>query len=138
MLWILWTTIIKSKVFTNVQKKGRERLLKSYPNITFTTSDRVSSAPRFPTVFVKKMQGAAKGQTTEMKSVEATISTFQIEVTTNTNQDDAEKVADVVEDIMVSLGYDPIGEPFPDNTQDVYRNISRYQRVIGEDDILNF
>lgn len=138
MLWILWTTIIKSKVFTNVQKKGRERLLKSYPNITFTTSDRVSSAPRFPTVFIKKMQGAAKGYTLEDSAVNAIQSVFQIEVTTNTNQDDAEKVADVIADIMISMGYNMIGEPFPDNTSDVYRNISRWQRLIGYNDILNF
>lgn len=138
MLWILWTSIIKSKVFTNVQRKGRERLLKTYPGITFTTSSKVSTKPKFPTVFIRKMQGTARGQTLEDSKVNAILSVFQVEVTTNTNQEDAEKVADVIADIMISMGYDMIGEPFPDDSTDVYRNISRWQRVIGYNDILDF
>lgn len=134
----MWTTIIKSKVFTNVQKKGRERLLKTYPSITFTTSSKVSTKPKFPTVFIRKMQGTSRGQTLEDSEANAILSVFQIEVTTNTNQDDAEEVADVIADIMISMGYDMVGEPFPEDSAYVYRNISRWQRLIGYNDILNF
>lgn len=125
-------------MFTNVQKVGRERLLKKYPNINFTTSDRAPTKPKFPTVYIRKMQGSPRGGTLEDAKVNAVLSTFQIEVTTNTSQNDAETVADVVADIMTDMGYEMIGEPFADNTADTYRNLSRYQQLIGYNDILNF
>lgn len=134
----MWTKIIPPKVFTNVQKIGKEKLLKKYPNINFTTSDRAPTKPKFPTVYIKKMQGSARGGTLEDAKVNAVLSVFQIEVTTNTSQNDAETVADAVADIMTDMGYGMIGEPFPDNTADIYRNVSRYQRLIGYGDILNF
>lgn len=134
----MWTSIIKPKVFTNVQKKGKEKLLKKFPNINFTTSDKSAAKPKFPTVYIKQMQGSARGQTLEDTQPNAILSTFQIEITTNTTQTDAENVADVIAGIMISMGYSMIGEPFPDNSSDTYRNVSRWQRLIGHDDILNF
>lgn len=134
----MWIKIIPSKVFTRIQMAGREKLLKRYPNINFTTNDRASSKPKFPTVYVKKMQGSARGRTLEDTKVNGILAIYQIEVTTNTNQNDAENVADVVADTMISMGFDMVGEPFPDNTADVYRNISRWQRIIGYNDKLNF
>lgn len=134
----MWTSIIKPKVFTNVQKKGKEKLLKKFPNINFTTSDKSTAKPKFPTVYIKQMQGSAKGKDLEASAINATLSIFQIEVTTNTTQNDADIVADIIENIMVSMLYEPIGEPFADSNSDVYRNIARYQRIIGYNDILNF
>lgn len=126
------------KVFTHLQMVGREKLSKRYPNINFTTSDRAATKPKFPTVYVKKLQGSARGRTLEDTKVNGILTTFQIEVTTNTNQSDAENAANVVADIMIDMGFDMMGEPLPDNSADVYRNVSRWQRLIGYNDILNF
>lgn len=134
----MWSTMIKSKVFTNIQRKGKEKLQKKYPNINFTTSGRTTTKPKFPNVYIKKMQGKAIGQTLEDAKINGVISSFQIDVTTNTNQNDADNVADVIANIMIDMGYDMIGEPFPDDSEDVYRNTSRWQRPIGYNDILNF
>lgn len=113
------------KVFTHLQMVGREKLSKRYPNINFTTSDRAATKPKFPTVYVKKLQGSARGRTLEDTKVNGILTTFQIEVTTNTNQSDAENAANVVADIMIDMGFDMMGEPLPDNSADVYRNVSR-------------
>ncbi len=121
-----------------MQKKGKEKLLKKFPNINFTTSDKSTAKPKFPTVYIKQMQGSAQGQTLEDTQPNAILSTFQIEITTNTTQTDAENVADVIAGIMISMGYSMIGEPFPDNSSDIYRNVSRWQRLIGYNDILKF
>lgn len=134
----MWATLIKSKVFTNIQRKGREKLQKKYPNINFTTSGRTATKPKFPNVYVQKMQGKAIGKTLEDAKVNGVISSFQIDVTTNTNQNDADNVADVIADIMIDMGYDMIGDPFPDDSEDVYRNTSRWQMTIGYNDKLNF
>lgn len=117
---------------------GNEKLSGKYQDINFTTSDRSMKNPKFPNVYIKKMQGSAIGGTLEDAKVNGIISTYQIEVTTNTSQSDAENVADVIADIMTDMGYSMIGDPFADNTDDIYRNVSRYQRQIYFNDILNF
>lgn len=134
----MWTRIIPSKVFTHVQAEGREKLQKKYPNINFTTSDKVSTKAKFPTVYIQKLQGKPVGRTLEDTKVNGITATFQIDVTTNTNQTDADNVADAIADIMISINFDMIGEPFPDDSTDVYRNVSRWQRTIGYNDKLNF
>ena len=133
----MWTSDIASSVFTRVKAEATKRLKTKYPDIYFTTLSRVATTPKFPTVYVKRMQGAERGQTLEGTTLNAILSTFQIEVTTNTNDTEAQEVADIVCEIMKSMRYQMLGEPFPDNTaSDTYRNVARYQRIIGYNDIL--
>lgn len=134
----MWTRIIPSKVFTHVQAKGREKLQKKYPNINFTTSDKASTKPKFPTVYIRELQETPTGYTLEDTKINGITSSFQIDVTTNTNQNDAANVADVIADIMIDMGYRILGTPVADNSVDTYRNISRYSRLIGYNDKLNF
>lgn len=131
----MWTKYIKSKVFTRVKTIGTERLEKQFPNINFTTSSKASTMPKFPTVYVKQLQGAEQGQTLEGTSINGIMAGFQIDVTDNQSENNAYTVADVVLEIMKSMGFDVIGSPFSDDTGDGYRVTSRYQRIIGANDI---
>lgn len=133
----MWTSDITSIVFTRIKAIGNKKLKTKYPNINFTTSSESSTTPKFPTVYVKRLQGAERGQDLEGTSVNATICSFQIEVTTNTNDTEAQEVADVVCSVMKAMRFQILGEPFADNTQNgVSRNVARYQRIIGYGDIL--
>lgn len=133
----MWTSDITSIVFTRIKAIGNKKLKTKYPNINFTTSSESSTTPKFPTVYVKRLQGAERGQDLEGASVNATICSFQIEVTTNTNDTEAQEVADVVCSVMKDMRFQILGEPFADNTQKgVSRNVARYQRIIGYGDIL--
>ena len=141
----MWTKIIPSKVFTRLKNEGKKRIENTYDSYekkfkspNFTDTDRSTSTTKFPTIYLKKMQGKAIGRTLEDTKVNGITSTFQIEVTTNTKQNDSEIIADVLADLMIEMGYEMIGDPVPDNTGDVYRNISRWQRTIGYNDKLNF
>lgn len=129
---------MENKIYNNIKVQGTAKLKKKYPNITFTDSDRSSTTPKFPTVYIKKMQGASKGRSLQGNSLNAATFPYQIEVTTNTTQDDAEEVADVIADIMVSMGFDAVGTPFPDNSGDAFRVVARYERIIGAKELLNF
>lgn len=132
----MWISDIQSNVFTRVKTEATKRLKSTYPGIFFGTSDRVTKEPTFPTVIIKKLQGGERGQTLDGRSVNAVLSSFQIEVTDNVSEKRAEDVADVVCEIMKSMAYNMNGEPFPDNTESVYRNISRYSRIVGSGDQL--
>jgi len=133
----MWTSDIGSKVFTVIKAKATSKLKTKYPDINFTTSSKASTNPKFPTVYVKRLQGAERGQDIEGTSVNAILSSFQIEVTTNTSDTEAQEVADVIADVMKSMRYQMIGEPFPDNSSsDTHRNVARYQRLVGYNDTL--
>lgn len=132
----MWTSEIPSIVFTRIKTEGLKKLKSKYPNIQFTTSSKKATDSKFPTVYVKRMQGSERGQTLDGTSVNAILSTLQIEVTDDVSDVRAQEVADVVYGIMKSMRYEAIGEPFPDNDDSTYRNVARYRRIIGYNDIL--
>lgn len=130
----MWTTDIVYKVFAKIKVECSKKLKSKYPDIYFTKESKVLKDAQFPTVYLKRMQGAERAQDLEGTSLNGVLSTFQVEVTTNTNDEEAQEVADVVCQIMKSMGYRMLGEPFPDNTGDTHRNVSRYQREIDYTD----
>ena len=132
----MWTTNIQNTVLTRIKAEGNKQLKSKYPDIRFTTSSKTQTNPKFPTVYVKRMQGAERGQTLDGQSVNAILSSFQIEVADNVSDDRAQEVADVVYEIMKSMRFQVLGEPIADNTDSEYRNIARYQRLIGANDII--
>lgn len=132
----MWTSDIESIVFTRIKVEATERLKEQYPSINFTTSSKVRTNPTFPNVYVKRLQGSEAGQTLDGQTVNAVMSSFQIEVTDNVNDKRAQEVADVVYSIMKKMRYECNGEPFKDNIDETHRNVARYRRLIGYNDTL--
>ena len=132
----MWTSDITSIVFTRIKVEATKELKSKYPDINFTTSDKVRTEPTFPNVYVKRLQGSERGQTLDGETVNATLCSFQIEVADNVNDNRSQEVADVIYTIMKKMKFETIGEPFPDNVDDVHRNVARYRRIIGYNDTL--
>lgn len=133
----MWTKYIKSIVFTRIKTEGTTKLQKQFPNIYFTTSDKVSTTPKFPTVYLKKLQGAERGRDLEATSINAVVVGFQIDVIDNKSDNNAENVSDVIGDSMKTMGFEMVGDPFPNSqSTDEYRFTSRWQRVIGSNDVI--
>ena len=132
----MWTNKIASLIFTELKKQGLKRLSAKteYSNAFFTTSSRVQTAPKFPTIYLEKLQGSEQGRTLEKGVPNAIVSTFQVIVTYNVSQFGANDVADIVSDIMNELGYELMPDPTPMASQDTYQNIARYRRTIGKDE----
>lgn len=132
----MWTSDIASIVFTRIKVEATEKLKSKYPDINFTRSNKVRTEPTFPNVYVKELQGAERGHTLDGESVNAILSSFQIEVADNVSDNRAREVADVVFLIMKKMKYEAIGLPFQDNIDGVHRNVARYRRIIGYNDTL--
>lgn len=135
----MWTSDITSVVYTRVQAIVRKKLKTKYPDINFTTSSVSSTDPKFPTVYIKRLQGSERGQDLEGIDVNAILCSFQVEVSSNGSDTVAQEVADEVCKVFKSMRFQILGEPYPDNTnaqKGVFRNIARYQRIIGYGDIL--
>ena len=132
----MWTNKITSLIFTELKKRGLERLSAKteYANAFFTTSSRVQTTAKFPTIYLEKLQGSEQGRTLEKGVPNAIVSTFQVIVTDNVSQFRANDVADIVSDIMNELGYELMADPTPTASQDTYQNIARYRRTIGKNE----
>ena len=133
----MWFSRITNIVLTRVKAIVGKKLNTKYPGLDFTTSDTSPKEPTFPTVYIKRLPGAEREQDLDGTSVNAMLVTFQVEVTDNVSDTRAQEVADSVCAVMKSMRFQILGEPFPDNTQSgIYRNIARYQRVVGYGDTL--
>lgn len=132
----MWTNKIASFIFTELKKQGLERLSTKteYANAFFTTSSRVQTTAKFPTIYLEKLQGSERARTLEKGVPNAIVSTFQVIVTDNVSQFRANDVADIVSDIMNELGYELMADPTPTASQDTYQNIARYRRTIGKNE----
>lgn len=132
----MWFSRITTTVFTRIKSIVNKKLKSTYPDINFTTSDKSSTDPKFPTVYIKRMQGMERGQDLDGTSVNAMLVTFQVEVTDNISDTRALEVADTCCAVMKSMRFQLVGEPVPDNSNGKFRNIARYQRIIGYNDTL--
>ena len=133
----MWTKNIFTSVYSRVSANGRIRLISKYPKINFTNSTPKSKITAFPTVIITKLQGSEVGKDIEQSFVNGVISNIQIEVITNTSQEDSDYIADVCLDLMKTLRYEMVGEPYSNTTQEnEYRNISRYRREVDYGDVI--
>lgn len=133
----MWAKNVFTSVYSRVSANGRIRLRSKYPQVVFTSNTPKTKITSFPTIIISAMDSMDTGKTFEGKQVNATYSNIQIEVITNTSQEDADYVADVCYDLISDLSYSASTKPMPASTQDSeYRNIARYRRVVGSDDIL--
>lgn len=127
---------IENIVFSRIKNEFSATLKSKYKDLNFTTSNRTSSTPKFPTVYVHMMLSAEQGQTLENQSINAVMATFRIEVDANDKQSTAREVADECLRIMKKMRFNVTGMPYLDNQPDVYRVISTYRRMIGVNDIM--
>lgn len=127
---------IETQVFSLIKAKFSAKIKAKYKDLNFTTSDRSSTKPKFPTVYIHLLESPEIGSDLDGTSVNGINATFQIDVTDNQSQARADEVAKEILRIMKSMRFKLVGMPFHDNSGDTYRTVSRYRRLIGAGDIL--
>jgi hypothetical protein len=106
-----------------------------YPNLNITDDDKQLEKPSFPTVFVQDIGGAEQGQDIEGKSVNAVLSTIQIDVVDNEKRSNVREVMSEMIRIMKSMGYSiTTTANFERTTDNTYRMVARFRRMIGYND----
>ena len=127
---------IETQVFSLIKAKFSAKIKAKYKDLNFTTSDRSSTKPKFPTVYIHLLESPEIGSTLEGTEIPGINATFQIDVTDNQSQTRADEVAKEILKVMKSMRFKSAGIPFHDNSGDTYRTVSRYRRIIGDGDIL--
>ena len=125
-------TIIYSRIKAHLTSKFKTK----YPDISFTTSDRVQSTPKFPNVYVQLVGSPEVGNDLENNTILGVEATFQIETTDNNSQNRAKDVMDEVVKVMKSMRFTVMVMPEFQNTNSAYRCVTRFRRVVGSLDKL--
>lgn len=128
--------MLESQIFTLIKTKFSKKLKDRYPDLTFTTSDRVETKPKFPTVYIHEMPGMEDGADTEGNEINAVLCSFQIEVTTNKQMNETKEIMNEILRIMKSMRFQVISMPEFQNTNNVYRRVARFRRMIADKDFL--
>lgn len=121
-------TIIYSRIKAHLTSKFKTK----YPNISFTTSDRVQSAPKFPNVYVHLVGSPEVGNDLENNTILGVEATFQIETTDNQSQSRAKEVMNEVVMCMKTMRFSVVAMPEFDNTDSTFRSVARFRRTIGK------
>ena len=127
---------IETIVYSRIKAILTSKLKTKYPNITFTTSDKVSSNPKFPNVYVHMLGSQETGEDVENNTINGVLTTFQIEVTDNELQTKAKDVMSEVVEIMKGMRFSVNAMPEFKNTDTAFRSVARFRRTIGNSDII--
>lgn len=127
---------IQTRVFSRIKNKFPTSLKIKYPNASFTTSDRVQENPQFPNIYVHERASTETGEDLEGLSINAIISSFQIDVTDNESMNNAREIMTYIVSTMKSMRFKVVSMPEFTNTPDIYRLSATFRRVIGNNDVL--
>lgn len=127
---------IESQIFSLIKAKFSAKIKAKYKDLNFTTSDRSSTKPKFPTVYIHMIDSQEVGSDLEGTSIPGVKVAFQVDVSDNQNNSRTDEVAREVLRIMKSMRFKPFPMPMHNNTGDVYITTARYRRVVGDGDIL--
>lgn len=101
-----------------------------------TNNESRLSGTIFPTIYVKELPAVEKERDLEGNTINAVLSTFQIDCIINTSQSQAKKMAQIVSEIMKELQFEITAMPSFNSKEKVYRSTARYRRTITKKDRL--
>lgn len=127
---------VENIVFSRVKHDVNAKLKTKYPNLAFTTSDKVIKDAKFPAVYVHLLPALEMGQDIEGKTINAGMFTFQIDVSDNQSQNRAKKVMDEIVASMKSMRFELVAFPEFQNSDSAFRSVARFRRVIGAGETL--
>ena len=127
---------IQSIVFSRIKHTFPSEVKANFPDLFFTTNDRTSDDPKFPSVYVHELPGIERGQTLEGNEICAVLSTFEIRVSDNENMENVTAVMNAVVDIMKSMRFEVVSMPEFRNTSSLYIKVARFRRMVGMGDTL--
>lgn len=136
-----WTYSIESKIYTIVKTRLEKALKTTYPNLYIAQQERINEEPQFPTVILQMLSSPEMGADLENLTVNAMLVTWECHITVSKAQGLSvlRKVASAVLDNFKLLRFNVLerGE-ITRETSDTYVLISRFRRVIGGNEEINF
>jgi len=127
-----WYMQIQSKVLTQVEYMMK----KKYPKLICTTKNENGQPAKFPTLFLHELQSIEQGQDLTNETVNAVLSTIEIQVWTNTTETDCRNIIAEAVNQMKLLQYNITGMPIVEVNDKIAWGVVRCRRMVGNADKL--
>lgn len=127
---------LESQIYSRVKNKMPSSIKEKYSDLNITTNSTNLKDAKFPCVYVHMIDSPEDGEDMEGDSTNAILVSFVIEVIDNQSQSNTTEVSKAVQKIMKEMRFRVVGSPINDNTDTTYRKISRYRRIIANNDTL--
>lgn len=124
-----WVTQIEDNVRDYIESE-----LTEYEDILVTSEPYTGDVPTFPVVYVHEMSQREVGQDLDGSNIVAVSTTFQIEIATSTKAL-CKDISTKVMMLMKELRFKVIASPLYQEGNGYSKSVSRYERVIGGEDI---
>ena len=130
-----WFAKIEPTVFSQVEYMLTKREDAPYPTMKCTTVSQ-TTINTFPTLYLHELQPVETGMDLTNESVNAVISTIEIQAWTNTTEKECKDIltATIVE--MKRLGYNVTMFPSVTTDSKIAWGAARFRRIIGAGDTL--
>lgn len=130
----LWFMNVESVVFDRVKKASKDYLSK-YSDLTFTSQEMSLTNPKFPCVEIRELEGIEAANTLDNRDVAAYMSTFQVNVYSESSKSIARDVmSEIMRCFKEELQFNLVAMPVHANVGDVHRYSARCRRMIGAGD----
>lgn len=133
-----WIMMIPSLVFTKLKRNFSTKTMKKF-NMTdenFSSLSNANKEPTFPFVYLQLLPGIEIGEDLERTTINGQELTFQVDVTDNCSKETARLIMAEVLKGMKKMSFSVVGTPHEDNTDDTFRYIARFRRLISKNDCL--
>lgn len=130
-----WFAEIESNVFTQVSYMLAERTDAPYPDLNCTTVSQ-NTMVHFPTLYLHELQPVEAGNDLVNESVNAVLSTIEIQVWTNVSEKDCKDIITAAVLEMKRLGYNVTMFPSVQTDSKIAWGAARFRRMVGSCDSL--
>lgn len=131
-----WAFELENLIYSKVKASATKVLKTKFPKIYFTTSNMNKGEPIYPTVYIHELPGTEMGADLNGQDINAVMETIQVEVISDTSQEDVSYITKVIAGIFKKMRFQVLSMPEFDNGSTYYRKIMRCRRVIGNADTL--
>lgn len=134
-----WVADRQTTIYSKVKAILYSQLKEKYADLNVTMDNALSQNVKFPTVYITFIGANERGQTLDGASINGVSLTAEVHVKTSKAQGliaNNEIAWDAVE-AFKSIGFIATMPNIPtSNIDGVYESVSRFSRVIGQDDVI--
>ena len=128
-----WFARIESNVFTQVAYMLSEREDAPYPDMKCTTVSQ-NTITAFPTLYLHELQPVEAGMDLENVTVNAVLSTIEIQVWANTSEKDCKDILTAAILEMKRMGFNVTMFPNVQTDSRIAWGVARFRRMVGAGD----
>lgn len=130
-----WFLEIESKIFTQIEYMLTQREDAPYPEMKCTTVSQ-NTVTHFPTLYLHELQPVEVGMDLTNESVNAVMSTVEIQVWSNISEYDCKEIFSAVIIEMKRMGFNVTMFPSVQTDSKIAWGAARFRRVVGAGDTL--